>query len=213
MKNIVILFTAIIVITITSSCGNNNAKKGTTLHHSCVTKKDTVYVLTDSMVSELKMAYKRSMELYSDEQFYKYVEYIYPHLFKYLKNKSHNTSIEAEKSKYIDMLITRNENFWEKTVPIISTNATSYSFAFKGIEFFCNSDCNLCVIFKRQAFCNTKNGIMKSPDFSYEYAIYLAKYSKWYFLDFATKDIAEILKEDFNQKAINEITEKTNSLQ
>ncbi len=211
MKNIVVLFTAVTAMTLLTSCGNKSTKNQSAGNCSVV-EKDTVSALTDSMICELKMAHKRSMELYSDEQFYKFAEYVYPQLFKYLKDKSHSASVETEKDKFVDMLITRNDNYWEKTVPTISPNAISYSFAFKDIEFYRKSGSNLFVIYRQQAFYITQSDTIISPDFSYGYAIFLAKYNKWYFLDFKTKDIATILKGDFCQTTIKEIAEETKRL-
>ena len=212
MKYIVALLTTITVVSLFPSCGSNKPEHKQVTSDTTIVQTDTSSVLSDSMICELKMAHKRSMELYKDEQYYKYVEYIYPNLFRYLKDKSHGSSVETEKSKYVDLLIARNDNYWEKVVPTISPNATSYSFVFKEMEYFHKSGKNLFVIYEQQAFYVTNNDTINSQNTNYGYAIFLDKDNKWFFLDSKTKDIENILKGDFSKADIAEIVETTKHL-
>ncbi len=212
MKYIVALLAAITVVSLFPSCGSNKPAPKHVVSDTVVAETETDTVLSDSMICELKMAHKRSMELYKDEQYYKYVEYIYPNLFRYLKNKFHSSSVETEKSKYVDLLIARNDNYWEKVVPTISPNASSYSFAFKKVEYFHKSKKNMFVIYKQQAFYVTANDTINSQNTNYGYAIFLDKDNKWFFLDSKTKDIENILKGDFSKADIEDIVEKTKHL-
>ena len=170
-----------------------------------VVRKDTAITLSDSMANELKMAHKRSMELFTDEQFNKFVEYIYPQFFRYLKDKSHSASIETEKERYVDLLITRNEKYWEKTINIVAPTTVSYSFKFKNVEYTNGYNNNIIVVFSQQAYYVTGQETIKNPKLDYGFAIYYAKKKSWYFLDYNTKDIANILKYDFDSATIKDI--------
>lgn len=158
--------------------------------------------LTDSMLTELKMAHKRSMQLYADEQFIKYVEYIAPQLFKYLAYKHQSSDVQKEKDKYVDMLLDRNERYWEKTISLVAQNVVSYRFVFNKVEKTLFDNQNILVKFNQQAYYFTGKDTIKNKSLSPGLAIYLAKEKKWYFLDYNNKENYNILKADFDNEKL-----------
>lgn len=212
MKHIIILLSAIILTSLTLSCADNKPAEKTAKQNKTYVKKNASVTLTDSLQRELEMAHKRSMELYSDEQFYKFVEYIYPRFFSYLSKKSHSRSAEVEKEKYVDQLLTRNEHYWEKIVSIISPNAVSYKFVFDKIKFVRKSGRNLLIIYSQRACYATPTETVNNPKLNYGYAIFLAGEKKWYFLDFETKHLGDMLKDDFDHISIAETIKEAKKL-
>lgn len=209
---LMILATLVVAIIFCYSCKDTKSKVKPCVTKHIVTKKDTTFTLKDSMINELRMAHKRSMELFADEQFNKYVEYVYPQVFRYLKDKNHSNSVIQEKEKYVDLLIARNEQYWEKTISIVAPNTISYSFAFHKIEHYYYNNNNIAVIYSQRAFYVTSTKKVWNPNLDYGLAIYFNKTKKWYLLDFNNKDLREILSYDFDSVTVKDILNYVNKL-
>lgn len=202
---IMILATLVVAIIFCYSCKDTKSKVKPCVTKHIVTNKDTTFTLKDSMINELRMAHKRSMELFADEQFNKYVEYVYPQVFRYLKDKNHSNSVIQEKEKYVDLLIARNEQYWEKTISIVAPNTISYSFAFHRLEHYYYNNNNIAVIYSQRAFYVTNTKKVWNPNLDYGLAIYFKKTKRWYLLDFNNKDLREILSYDFDSVTVKDI--------
>lgn len=209
---LMILATLVVAIIFCYSCKDTKSKVKPCVTKTIVTSKDTTFTLKDSMINELRMAHKRSMELFADEQFNKYVEYLYPQVFRYLKDKNHSNSVIQEKEKYVDLLIARNEQYWEKTISIVAPNTISYSFAFHKIEQYYYNNNNIAVIYSQRAFYVTNTKKVWNPNLDYGLAIYFNKTKRWYLLDFNNKDLREILSYDFDSVTVKDILNYVNKL-
>ena len=194
---------AIISACLIISCNQKEKKVAKNILHTDSVTQKLPETLSDSMLTELKMAHKRSMELYADEQFNKYVEYIYPHLFKYLASKHRHSDAQKEKDKYVDMLLDRNERYWEKHISLVAQNVTSYRFVFNSVEKTMFANQNILVKFNQKAYYYIGKDVIKNKALDLRLAIYLGKEKKWYFLDYNNKDNREILTPDFGKNKID----------
>ncbi len=185
------------------SCGGGDKGTAEGTADADTTVVDDTIILTDSMAQELRMAHDRSMELFTSEQFYKYVEYLYPGYFKYMQRQKPRLHVQDIKDQYVEMLAQQSDKYWESQVSHLAPQAEDYIYEFKDVKRTAATDGNLLVTYSRQAVYHTPDGDVTNPDREEGLAIYLDSAAMWYLLDPSTPDIRQILALDFDSAAIS----------
>lgn len=165
---------------------------------------DTI-ILTDSMEAELRHAHDLCMELYTSEQFNKYVEYLYPGYFTYAQKQKPSLTRQEVKDQYVEFLSQQNEKYWEQNIASVAPNAITYSFIFDSVECVVASGDNYLLLYSHQAIYHTGRGDIKKPHLEHGIATYIGKQKMWYFLDRNLPKIAEILQIDFAPEAVDSV--------
>lgn len=165
---------------------------------------DTIQSSTeDSLLEEMQLAYARSIDYYSSEQFYKYVEYIDPAYFKHQNPQSPDDA----KSDYVDMLSERTSKQWE-SVYKIAPEARSFGYQFSGVEDAHFSGRNYLVLFHQRAYYVNNNDTIRDDESTLGIATYLDSLQRWYFIDPSVPNIREILLENFSEMAVKYILDR-----
>lgn len=206
--NHLLLLFAIITLAVVSCKNDNTTAPVSPEQADTIVTQVPHEILTDSMVNELRLAHKRSMDLYSSELFNKYAEYVYPAYFDYLKRRNHYATTAQAKAQYVDMLVKNNENFWEQKVSVIAPQAQTYGFTFSHITDTASYQGNLLLTYSQLPYYFTGKDTIRNATPGSGLAIYLARKSTWYFLDVNIPHIKEILRQDFDNATINRIINK-----